>query len=306
MTRPKVRGAYEPEEDPMNIWLQGARPRTLPAAVVPVLVGAAAAFGGENAITWWKVVAALAVSLALQVGVNYANDYSDGIKGTDTVRVGPMRLVGSGAASPQAVKKAALIAFGSAALVGLSLAATTNWWLLAVGVAALAAGWLYTGGPRPYGYMGLGEVFVFVFFGLVATVGTTYVAIVEITAVAVVAGVGVGAIACALLVINNLRDLPRDAQVGKRTLAVRIGESGTRLFYVLLLAVAVLIVVILAVMTGPFSLLGLGAAPLGWMAIRTVRAGANGQELIPVLGTTGKFQLVYGALLAIGLALAQV
>lgn len=288
----------------MNIWLQGARPRTLPAAVVPVLVGAAAAVGGAGAILWWKVAAALAVSLTLQIGVNYANDYSDGVRGTDAVRVGPMRLVGSGAASPAAVKKAALTAFGLAAVIGLSLAATTNWWILGVGAAALAAGWFYTGGPRPYGYMGLGEVFVFVFFGLVATVGTTYVAITEITAVSIIAGVGVGAVACALLVINNLRDLPRDAQVGKRTLAVRMGEAATRWFYVFLILLAGVVTIVLAVVTGPFTLLGLGAAPLGWMAIRPVRARAQGQDLIAVLGATGKFQLVYGVLLAIGIAIA--
>jgi len=288
----------------MNIWLQGARPRTLPAAVVPVFVGAAAAVGGAGGILWWKVVAALAVSLALQIGVNYANDYSDGVRGTDAVRVGPMRLVGSGAATPVAVKKAALAAFGLAAVIGLSLAATTNWWILGVGAAALAAGWFYTGGPRPYGYMGLGEVFVFVFFGLVATVGTTYVAITEFTEVSIIAGVGVGAVACALLVINNLRDLPRDAQVGKRTLAVRMGEAATRWFYVYLILLAGVVTIVLTVLAGPFTLLGLGAAPFGWMAIRPVRAGAQGQELIVVLGATGKFQLVYGVLLAIGIAIA--
>jgi 1,4-dihydroxy-2-naphthoate polyprenyltransferase len=287
----------------MNIWLQGARPRTLPAAVVPVLVGAGAAVGGAAAITWWKVVAALVVSLALQVGVNYANDYSDGVRGTDAVRVGPMRLVGSGAASPDAVKKVALAAFGVAAAIGFSLAATTNWWILGVGAAALAAGWFYTGGPRPYGYLGLGEVFVFVFFGLVATVGTTYVAISEITAVSIIAGIGVGAVACALLVINNLRDLPRDAQVGKRTLAVRMGEAATRWFYVSLILLAGVVAVVLTAVAGPFTLLSLGAAPFGWMAIRPVRAGAQGQELIAVLGATGKFQLVYGVLLASGIAI---
>jgi 1,4-dihydroxy-2-naphthoate octaprenyltransferase len=299
-----VRCAVWIEEDALNIWLLGARPRTLPAAVVPVVVGAAAALNGTASITWWKVVAALLVSLALQVGVNYANDYSDGVRGTDQVRVGPMRLVGSGAASPGAVKKAALTAFGVAAVIGLSLAATTNWWILAVGAAALAAGWFYTGGPRPYGYMGLGEVFVFVFFGLVATVGTTYVATKEITAVSIIAGVGVGAVACALLVINNLRDLPRDAQVGKRTLAVRIGEAGTRWFYVVLIAMSGVIAVVLVPVAGPFTLLGLAAAPFGWMAIRPVRAGAQGHELIAVLGATGKFQMIYGLLLAIGIAVS--
>jgi 1,4-dihydroxy-2-naphthoate octaprenyltransferase len=302
--RPKVRWRVCDGGGPMNIWLQGARPRTLPAAVVPVVVGAAAALGGATAITWWKVGAALVVSLALQVGVNYANDYSDGVRGTDAVRVGPMRLVGSGAATPKAVKRAAIGAFGVAAVVGLAIAATTNWWILAVGVAALAAGWLYTGGPRPYGYMGLGEVFVFVFFGLVATVGTTYVAVREITCESVLAGVGVGAVACALLVINNLRDLPRDAQVGKRTLAVRMGEEATRWFFVGLLGIAAAISVVLAVVAGPWVLLALVAMPLAQVAIRPVRAKAVGPELIAVLGATGRFQLVYGLLLALGIALA--
>jgi 1,4-dihydroxy-2-naphthoate polyprenyltransferase len=288
----------------MNIWMQGARPRTLPAAVVPVIVGAAVALGSSTAVIWWKVAAALVVSLALQVGVNYANDYSDGVRGTDRVRVGPMRLVGSGAATPAAVKRAALSAFGVAAAVGFTLAATTSWWILGVGAAALAAGWLYTGGPKPYGYMGLGEVFVFVFFGLVATAGTTYVAVGEITSASLVAGVGVGAVACALLVINNLRDRPGDAEVGKRTLAVRMGDAKTRWFYAALIGLSVLGVGILAVLVGPWVLLGLLASPFGWVAIRPVRAGASGADLIAVLGATGRYQLIYGLLLAGGIAVA--
>ena len=200
-----------------------ARARCRPPSS-PSLVGAACAVG-EGGIVWWRVGAALVVSLALQVGVNYANDYSDGVRGTDTARVGPVRLVASGIASPQAVKRAAFVVFGVAALVGLALAVTTTWWLLAVGVACIAAAWGYTGGPSPYGYMGLGEVFVFVFFGLVATVGTTYVAVERVTALAVVAGCGVGCLACALLVVNNLRDIPTDTAAGKRTLAVRFGRS---------------------------------------------------------------------------------
>jgi 1,4-dihydroxy-2-naphthoate polyprenyltransferase len=288
----------------MNIWMQGARPRTLPAAVVPVIVGAAVALGSSTAVIWWKVAAALVVSLALQVGVNYANDYSDGVRGTDRVRVGPMRLVGSGAATPAAVKRAALGAFGVAAAVGFALAATTSWWILGVGAAALAAGWLYTGGPKPYGYMGLGEVFVFVFFGLVATAGTTYVAVGEITSASLVAGVGVGAVACALLVINNLRDRPGDAEVGKRTLAVRMGDAKTRWFYAALIGLSVLSVGILAVGVGPWVLLGLLATPFGWVAIRPVRAGASGTDLIAVLGATGRYQLIYGLLLAGGIAVA--
>lgn len=286
----------------MNKWILGARPRTLPAAVVPVVVGVAAV--SADAISWWKAAAALVVSLALQVGVNYANDYSDGVRGTDTVRVGPMRLVGSGAASAAAVKRAALMAFGVAALSGLALAATTGWWLILVGLVAIAAAWGYTGGPRPYGYMGLGEVFVFVFFGLVATVGSGYVATGTFSLLAVVAGAGVGALACALLVVNNLRDLPRDAGVGKRTLAVRMGEHATRMFFSGLIVVAFIVVGLLGVLAGRPSLLALLALPTGWMAWDPVRRGASGTELIPVLGAVGRLHLVFGVLLAAGLALS--
>ena len=209
----------------MNAWVIGARPRTLPAAVVPVAIGAACAVGAGS-VVWWRVAVALVVSLALQVGVNYANDYSDGVRGTDDARVGPVRLVASGLRPAAAVKRAAFEAFGVAAVAGLALAATTSWWLLVVGVAAIAAAWFYTGGPRPYGYAGLGELFVFLFFGLVATVGTTYVAVERVTGLSVVMGAGAGCLACALLVVNNLRDIPSDTLAGKRTLAVRLGDSG--------------------------------------------------------------------------------
>ena len=204
-------------------WLAGSRPRTLPAAVAPVLAGTGIAAYADGAV-WWKALLALVVSLALQVAVNYANDYSDGIRGTDDDRVGPMRLVGSGAAPPRAVKTAAFLAFGVAAAAGLVLAATTAWWLLAVGRRVLAA-WFYTGGAHPYGYLGLGEVMVFVFFGLVAVVGTTYVQTEELTWPALYAAVGIGALACALLVANNLRDIPTDTVAGKRTLAVVLGDA---------------------------------------------------------------------------------
>ena len=201
-------------------WLAGARPRTLPAAVAPVLAGTGVAAYVDEAV-WWKALLALVVSLALQVGVNYANDYSDGVRGTDADRVGPMRLVGSGAASPRAVKTAAFAAFGVAAAAGLVLAATTAWWLVAVGLVCVVAAWFYTGGEKPYGYLGLGEVMVFVFFGLVAVIGTTYVQTETWEWPALYAGVGVGALACAILVANNLRDIPTDTVSGKRTLAVR-------------------------------------------------------------------------------------
>ncbi len=222
----------------MNRWVAGARPRTLPAAVVPVAVGTACATG-EGGFAWWRVAAALVVSLALQVGTNYANDYSDGVRGTDAQRVGPVRLVASGLAAPATVKRAAFAAFGIAALAGLALAAVVGWELLVVGAAAIAAGWFYTGGRHPYGYYGFGELFVFVFFGLVATAGTTYVLIERLTALSLVAGAAVGALACALLVVNNLRDIPTDRAAGKRTLAVRIGDHATRQLYTFLVALGV-------------------------------------------------------------------
>lgn len=246
---------------------------------------------------------ALVVSLALQVGVNYANDYSDGVRGTDDVRVGPLRLVASGVASPGAVKRAALTAFGVAALAGLVLAAMTTWWLLVVGAAALVAGWTYTGGPKPYGYLGLGEVFVFVFFGLVATAGTTFVVLDRWTGWPLVAAVPVGCWACALLVVNNLRDRPTDAEVGKMTLAVRLGDGATRWFYAVLLAGAAVIAVLVALWWRWPALLVLSGTPLALRAWRRVRRGAAGRELIPVLELTGRVQLVAGGAFAVGLAL---
>ena len=287
----------------MNRWLLGARPRTLPAAVVPVALGAASAVGEADPV-WWRVAPALIVSLALQVGVNYANDYSDGVRGTDEVRVGPVRLVASGLAAPGAVKRAALAAFGVAAVAGLLLASITSWWLLVVGAAAMLAGWGYTGGPKPYGYLGLGEVFVFVFFGLVATAGTTYVVCQRLTSVAWLAGCLAGCLACALLVVNNLRDIPTDREVGKRTLAVRLGDRLTRTFYFGLLAAAMVLVAALALTGRPLAALGLGGALVAVPAIRAIRGGAKGAALIPVLGATGKVQLVSGLLAAAGMAIS--
>jgi 1,4-dihydroxy-2-naphthoate octaprenyltransferase len=286
----------------MNRWITGARPRTLPAAVVPVAVGAAAAVGEPGDIVWWRVAAALVVSLSLQVGVNYANDYSDGVRGTDDVRVGPTRLVASGLASPSSVKRAAMASFGVAAVCGLAIALSTSLLLLLVGAAAIAAGWFYTGGPRPYGYMGLGELFVFVFFGLVATAGTTYAAIESVTALSLVMGAAVGSLACALLVINNLRDIPTDREVGKQTLAVRLGDARTRWFYVVLIGSAFLLCAVGAVWRPPVVLAFL-ALPLAIRPARAVLRGAAGPALIPVLGETGKLQLAWGLLVAVGLAL---
>ena len=274
----------------------------MPAAVVPVAIGAGCAVGLDDDVVWWRVGLALIVSLALQVGVNYANDYSDGVRGTDDVRVGPARLVASGLAAASAVKTAAIIAFAVAAVAGLAVALTTSLWLLVVGVAAIAAGWFYTGGSHPYGYMGLGEVFVFVFFGLVATVGTTFAAVETITPLSIVMGGAAGALACALLVINNLRDIPTDREVGKRTLAVRLGDERTRWFYVSLIVLAFVLVIVAAVDRTPV-VLALLATPLAVAPVRRVLSGAQGPALIGVLGATGRLQLAFGALATIGLIL---
>jgi 1,4-dihydroxy-2-naphthoate octaprenyltransferase len=286
---------------PRHPWLVGARPRTLPASTVPVVVGTAVA-GAAGSVIWWRAAVALIVALALQIGTNYANDYSDGVRGTDNARVGPLRLVASGLASPSAVRRAASAAFGVAAIGGLALAAVSSWWLVPIGAACIAAGWLYTGGPWPYGYAGLGELFVFVFFGLVATAGTAYVQIGRITGLAVGAGVAMGLLAVALLVVNNLRDIPGDAASGKRTLAVRLGAPATRRLYAAVVFVPFLVAALLA-----FSrigcLLACGALPLAAGAVRPVLAGAEGKGLIPVLGATGRLQLVFGALLAVGIAI---
>jgi 1,4-dihydroxy-2-naphthoate octaprenyltransferase len=284
----------------MDRWINGARPRTLPAAIVPVAIGAGCAVGAGS-VTWWRVAVALVVSLALQVGVNYANDYSDGVRGTDDVRVGPVRLVASGLATPAEVKRAALLAFGVAGVAGLALAATTSWWLVAVGLASVAAAWGYTGGPKPYGYLGLGEVFVFTFFGLVATVGTTYVAVEDITGLSVVMGCAAGCVACALLAVNNLRDIPTDTVAGKRTLAVRFGDARARWFYVLLIGATFALVVVGAAAWRPWVVLGLLAVPAAVAPVRNVRGGAAGPGLIAVLGETGRLQLAFGLLTTIGL-----
>jgi 1,4-dihydroxy-2-naphthoate octaprenyltransferase len=285
-------------------WLAGARPRTLPAAVSPVLAGTAVAVYDDAAV-WWKALLALVVSLALQVGVNYANDYSDGIRGTDADRVGPMRLVGSGRATPAAVKRAAFTAFGIAAAAGLVLAATTAWWLIAVGAVCVVAAWFYTGGSKPYGYLGLGEVMVFCFFGLVAVTGTAYVQTEAWRLPALYAAVGIGAIACAILVANNLRDIPTDRVSGKHTLAVRLGDERTRGFYVLLLGVAAVALVGVALTTSWWALLAVVYAVPAARGARVVLRQAHGPGLIPVLQSTGVAELLYGLGLLVGLAIAS-
>lgn len=291
----------------MQAWLIGARIRTLPAAVVPVLVGTAVAIAQRPDGASWsapRAALALVVSLALQVGVNYANDYSDGVRGTDDARVGPVRLVGSGVKSAAAVKRAALAALGAAAIAGLVLASLTSWWLIAVGFAAISAAWGYTGGPRPYGYAGLGEVFVFVFFGIVAVAGSAFVQYEELTAAAFVAAFPVGLLATALLVTNNLRDIPGDGVVGKDTLAVRLGDGRTRVFFVVLVGGAFVAIAALAGVLGrPATLIGLLAAPLAIAPVKAVRGGALGRDLISVLGGTGKLQLAVGVLLTCGILL---
>lgn len=284
----------------VNRWVLGSRPRTLPAAVVPVAVGTALCVGQGEA-QWWRAILALVVSAALQIGVNFANDYSDGVRGTDDVRVGPQRLVASGLAEPRAVKRAALISFGGAAVAGLGLAIVTTPWLILVGVAAIAAGWFYTGGPNPYGYLGLGEVFVFVFFGLVATVGTTFVIMGSLLVDSWIAGSAVGCWACALLVVNNLRDIPTDTLSGKRTLAVRLGDRKTRVFYGVLVVTALVLGAILAVRT-LWCLLIVLTIPFTIRPVRSVMEGAEGRALIPVLEATGRSQLIFGVLLCAGLA----
>ncbi|WP_336922060.1 1,4-dihydroxy-2-naphthoate polyprenyltransferase [Aquipuribacter sp. SD81] len=285
-------------------WVAGARPRTLPAAVAPVAAGTGAAVG-LGATEPVRAVLALVVALGLQVAVNYANDYSDGVRGTDADRVGPMRLVASGAASPRAVLVATAVAFAVAGLAGVALVVLSGaWWLLLVGVLCVVAAWTYTGGPRPYGYAGLGEVVVFVFFGLVAVLGTTWTQALAVDAGAVLAAVAIGSVACALLVVNNLRDIPTDRVAGKRTLAVRLGDARTRALYGVLVAGVPAVAVLALVASGrPWALLALLALPLAAGPLRTVADGARGLGLVPVLGATGRLQLVLGLLLGVGLAI---
>ena len=277
--------------------------RTLPAAVSPVVAGSGiAAF--EGAFSLVAALLCLVVALALQVGVNYANDYSDGVRGTDAERVGPMRLVGSGAASPGSVKAAAFAGFGVAAVAGLALVLVSQlWWLLLVGAAAIAAAWFYTGGRRPYGYLGLGELFVFVFFGLVAVGGTVLVQVGGTPPATWVAAVAIGALACAILVANNLRDLDGDAAAGKRTLATRLGDQRTRGFFALLVVVALLAVIGVAALTTEWALLGMLSVVLLAGPYRIVLTGGAGRDLIRVLKLTGLGELAAAAGMAVGLAI---
>jgi 1,4-dihydroxy-2-naphthoate polyprenyltransferase len=284
-------------------WLAGTRPRTLPAAVVPVLIGSGVAAGYGN-FSPWRAALALLVALALQVGVNFANDYSDGVRGSDSAgrRVGPMRLVGSERASPRQVKLAAFGCFLVACCAGLVLAVVTSWWLVAGGALAVAAAWFYTGGPRPYGYRGLGEVSVFVFFGVAAVAGTAFVQMGRLSWLGLAASVPAGLLSCALLMINNLRDIRSDSESGKVTLAVRIGDARSRDAYLLFLLVPFALAALIA-FARPFSLLVLLALPLTLAPVREVRGGASGPALITTLGQTGRLQLAFGLAFTAGLAI---
>ncbi len=283
-------------------WVAGARPRTLPISIAPVLVGVGCAEAVGD-VRWWRAILALVVSLLLQVGVNFANDYSDGVRGTDANRVGPMRLTASGVVPARQVLVAAWLCFGLAAGLGLIVAATTSWWLLPAGAAAILAAWFYTGGSTPYGYRGLGDVSVFTFFGLVAVIGTAYVALADprLSWLSVAAAVPCGLLAVAVLVVNNLRDIPRDAGSGKRTLAVILGDAWTRRLYVGAIGLSYAVDIIIGV-RHPWALLALASGVLAIGPIRTVAGGATGRELVPPLAVSGKLMLAFSALLAIGLA----
>jgi 1,4-dihydroxy-2-naphthoate octaprenyltransferase len=282
-------------------WLAGTRPRTLPAAVVPVLIGSGVALGYHR-FSAGRALLALVVALALQVGVNYANDYSDGVRGSDERRVGPVRLVAAGLAPPRHVLAAALACFFVAGVAGLALAAMTSWWLLAVGAACIAAAWFYTGGPKPYGYNGLGEVFVFLCFGVVAVAGTAYVQMKAFSWLGLAASVPAGLLACALLMVNNLRDIRTDTVAGKRTLAVMLGDARSRVAYVLTLLVPFGVAALLAFFR-PLTLITALALPLARPPVLAVRAGASGPALIKALGQTGRLQLAFGIAFTIGLAI---
>ena len=281
-------------------WISGTRPRTLPNSIAPVLVGAGAAQHiGAFKVSW--ALLALLVSVSLQIGVNYANDYSDGIRGTDDQRVGPFRLVGSGAATPASVRLAAFIALGVAAVAGLVLVILSgHWWLIGLGVVCILAAWFYTGGKRPYGYMGLGELAVFIFFGPVAVLGTLYVLSGEITGVGIGAAIAVGCFSTGVMVGNSLRDIPTDVVAGKRTLAVVLGDKDTRRFYLALVTVPFLIALGMAVRV-PFALLGFLAAPVLLPAVRRVATGKKVRDLIPVLQFTGFAMLTWSVLVTVAL-----
>jgi 1,4-dihydroxy-2-naphthoate octaprenyltransferase len=281
----------------MNKWVLGARPRTLPASVAPVLIASTLAGSDFN---WFRAALALKVAVWLQIGVNFANDYSDGVKGSDEGRIGPTRLVASGLASAQAVKYAAFTSFAIASIAGTWLSILTSPFLILVGILAIAAAWGYTGGKNPYGYSGLGEVSVFTFFGLVATMGTYYVQTEDITLLSFIVAIPMGALACAILAINNIRDRPQDEVVGKRTLAVRLGDTNARRVFVSLLVLAHVAAVATLI---PTALLTLLVLPMSYSISKLVLSGVSGRDLIPVLGQTAKLQLIFAIVFAVALAI---
>ncbi|MDG1845787.1 MAG: 1,4-dihydroxy-2-naphthoate polyprenyltransferase [Acidimicrobiales bacterium] len=289
----------------ISLWIEGARPKTIPAAIVPVIVGTSAVADGDLTpgcgLSWIRFLLALFVSVALQVGVNYANDYSDGLRGADHDRIGPRRLVGSGLVDPGKVKNAAVLSFAFAALAGLSLVILVGWWLIFIGLAAILAAWFYTGGSRPYGYMGFGEIFVFIFFGLVATIGSAYVQIEAFEPLPILLSLPVGFLATALLVTNNLRDLPKDKAVDKKTLAVRLGGDRTRILYAFLIYLSAISIAAMGFYDVNY-ILALGAAvvvfSVGHSIVLRVLHGAQGKELIGILESTGKLHLLLGVLVS--------
>ena len=281
----------------MNKWVLGARPRTLPAAIAPVVVASALAGSDFN---WFRAALALKVGVWLQIGVNYANDYSDGVKGTDENRIGPTRLVASGLASAKAVKNAAFVSFAIASVAGLWLSLLTSPLLILIGILAIAAAWGYTGGKNPYGYSGLGEVSVFTFFGLVATMGTYYAQTEKVTVLSFIVAIPMGALSCAILAVNNIRDRAQDELVGKKTLAVRLGDVKARRMFVSLLVLAHVAAVATLI---PTALLTLLVAPLSYSISKLVLSGVSGKDLIPVLGRTGKLQLMFAIVFALALAI---
>ncbi|RJQ84092.1 1,4-dihydroxy-2-naphthoate polyprenyltransferase [Amycolatopsis panacis] len=282
-------------------WIEGARPRTLPNAIAPVVAGVGAAIA-LDAFSWWRSALALLVSLSLIIGVNFANDYSDGVRGTDEHRVGPLRLVGSGTAAPKAVLAAALACLGLAGVLGLLLVAVSGyWWLLAMGGLCILGAWFYTGGSKPYGYYGFGELAVFVFFGLAGVLGTVYVQAGKVSWAGLACAVAVGSFSMAVLTANNLRDIPTDVESGKRTLATRLGDRGTRRMYVTLVSVPYLLTVVLGIWH-PLVLISLITAPLLLKSLRAVGGGQQGRALIPALRDTGLAMLGWALLSAVALA----
>jgi 1,4-dihydroxy-2-naphthoate octaprenyltransferase len=289
----------------VNSWIAGARPRTLPAAIAPVLIGTSLINSDGRDINWVNALLALGVGLLLQIAVNYSNDYSDGIRGTDEARVGPVRLVASGLKSATAVKNAAIISYLFASICGLLLSIRTSPFLILVGALAIVAGWKYTGGKKPYGYQGFGEVSVFIFFGLVATMGSYFAQSQEVSWKAFLLAIPMGALSCTILGLNNLRDRPKDEMVGKKTLAVRLGDAKARVLLILFLLISFTATVAASVIT-PWALIVLATAPFYYLLIRGITSGAIGARLIPLLGKASELQLLTALLITLALMITRV